>query len=135
MAIMMMIAIMMVSICTSGHFIPSFNYFQPPQKSLLSKPLQTTISETYSFHGADFLIHWADFYSLLNINIATEMWKYDLCMVHREKNLVCYKLLVTQLLGQHIYTCCSFVFDFFDEIRYETNLFIKSASTTYYLLL
>jgi hypothetical protein len=68
-------------------------------------------------------------------SIATEMWKYDLYMMHGENNWVCCKLWVTQLVGQHIYTCCSFVFDFLNDIRYKTVAFIKSASTTYYLLL
>jgi len=105
------------------------------KKSLFSISLPTTISETYSIHGADFLIQGTLCYSLLNINIATEMWKYDLYMIHRENNWVCCKLRVTQLVGQHIYTCCSCVFDFLNEIRHKTVAFIKSASTTYYLLL
>lgn len=74
-------------------------------------------------------------YSLLNINIATEMWKYDLYMMHNENNWICCKLWVTHLVGQHIYTCCSFVFDFLNEIRYKTVVFIKSASSIYCLLL
>jgi hypothetical protein len=55
-----MVRVMMLCIRSFHTLIQLFQQ-QQQQKSLLSISLPTTISETYSIHGADFLIYWADY--------------------------------------------------------------------------
>ena len=119
----------------SGHFIPSFNYLKKKKFTL------NITANNNNFRNIQYPCCWLSYtlgrlcYSISNISVATETWKHYLYVMHCENNWICYKMLVTQLVGQHIYTCCSFVFDTFNEIRYETIAFIQSASVTYYLLL